>query len=242
MIQDGMRVLVFSAHAADFCSRAGGAIIRFVEAGGTVQVYDLTYGERCESPALWARNPRPTIEEVKAIRKEEMAAAASILGASIDCFDFGDSPLVLGPERRLQVLDAVRAFRPDLVLSHWINDLMHPDHVETTQAALWACSYCNAGGIETAHEPCSRPSLVCYETTMGTVPVSGFVPDLYVDITPVFDRKMEALKRLAAQPALPEVYEVLGRYRAIESLHVAGMTDCRYAEGFARIGKQGVLP
>ena len=240
MIQDGMRVLVFSAHAADFCSRAGGAIIRFVEAGGTVQVHDMTYGERCESPALWARDTRPTIDEVKAIRREEIEAAAGILGASIACFDFGDSPLVLGPERRLEVLDAIRAFRPDLVLSHWINDLMHPDHVETTQAALWACSYCNSGGIETAHDPCPRPSLICYETTMGTAPVSKFVPDLYVDITSVFERKIEALEKLAAQPALSEVYEVLGRYRAIEATQVAKMSDCRYAEGFARIGKQPV--
>ena len=79
MIQDGMRVLVFSAHAADFCSRAGGAIIRFAEAGGTVHVHDMTYGERCESPALWARDPRPTIEEVKGIRKEEFEAAANWL-------------------------------------------------------------------------------------------------------------------------------------------------------------------
>lgn len=241
MIEEGKRVLVFSAHAADFCSRAGGALIRFAKANGTVHVHDLTYGERCESPALWARDPKPTVEEVKAIRKDEFEAAAGVLGVSIDCFDFGDSPLVLGPERRLQILDAVRAFRPDLVLTHWINDLMHPDHVETTQAVLWACCYCNAGGIDTGHPPCPRPPLVCYETTMGTAPVSGYVPDLYVDITSVFEQKIEALTHLAAQPQLPEVYEVLGRYRGIESQHVAGMEGCRYAEGFARIGKQPVV-
>ena len=94
MIREEMRVLVFSAHAADFCSRAGGAIIRFVKAGGTVHVHNLTFGERCESPALWAEDPNRTIEDVKAKRKAEFEAAAEILGASIDCFDFGDSPLV----------------------------------------------------------------------------------------------------------------------------------------------------
>ena len=52
MIFDARRVLVFSAHAADFCSRAGGTIARLVEAGAAVQVCDMTYGERCESPAL----------------------------------------------------------------------------------------------------------------------------------------------------------------------------------------------
>ena len=115
MIREGMRVLVFSAHAADFCSRAGGAIIRFVEAGCTVHVHNLTFGERCESPALWAEDPNLTLEDVKEKRRAEFEAAAEILGASIDCFDFGDSPLVVGPERRLELLEAVRRFRPDLV-------------------------------------------------------------------------------------------------------------------------------
>jgi 4-oxalomesaconate hydratase len=240
MIEEGKRVLVFSAHAADFCSRAGGAIIRFAEVDGEVLVYDLTYGEKCESPALWARDPKPTVEEVKAIRKQEAEEAATLLGAEISFLDYGDSPLVLGPERRLEILDRVRAFRPDLVLSHWIDDILHPDHAETTQAVLWACSYCNAGGIDTGNAPCPRPRLICYETTMGTAPVSGYVPDLYVDISEVFERKIEALEKLAAQPLLSEVYKVLNRYRGIEAQHVAGMTGCQYAEGYARIGKQPV--
>ncbi|MDP6777121.1 MAG: PIG-L deacetylase family protein [Candidatus Latescibacteria bacterium] len=240
MIQDDMRVLVFSGHAADFCSRAGGTIIRLVERGGTVHVVGMTYGEKCESAALWADGKKPSLDEVKTARKAEMEAAVAILGATVDCFDFGDSPLVLDPERRLQVLDAIRAFRPELVLTHWINDLLHPDHAETTQGVLWASCYCGAPGITTRHDPCPRPTVVCYETTMGTAPVSKYVPDLYVDITSTFDRKMEALKAFEAQPALPEVYEVLNRYRAIESQHVAGLPGCRYAEGFARIGKEGV--
>ena len=177
---------------------------------------------------------------MKAIRKQELEAAAGILGAGIECLDYGDSPLVVGPERRLELLDRIRQFKPDLVLSHWINDLMHPDHAETTQAALWACSYCNAAGIDTDHAPCPRPKLICYETTMGTAPVSGFVPDLYVDISAVFERKMEAVSQFEAQLQLPEVYTVLNRYRGIEAQHLAGMAGCQYAEGFARLGKQPV--
>ncbi len=240
MIHEGRKVLVFSAHAADFCSRAGGTIIRLVETGGKVQVYDLTYGERCESPALWAREETPTLEEIKAIRKEEIQAAADILGASISCFDFGDSPLVLGSERRLQILDAIRAFQPNMVLSHWIDDLLHPDHVETTQAVLWACRYCGVPGIETAHAPYASPQLICYETMLGTSPVSKFLPEIYVDITTVFERKREALSKFGAQPQLPEHYEILNRYRALEAQFTAGMSECQFAEGFCRIGTSAV--
>ena len=126
MIRGGRRVLVFSAHAADFCSRAGGAIIRLVQAGSTVLVYDMTYGEKCESPALWERNPRPTIDEVKKIRWEEMQAAAAVLGATIACLDFEDSPLIIGTDRREQLLGIFREFQPDLVLTHWKDDILYP--------------------------------------------------------------------------------------------------------------------
>ena len=80
LIRADRRVLIFSAHAADFCSRAGGTIARLVDAGSRVHIVDFSYGEKCESPALWAREPMPSLEEIKEIRAAEMAAAAEILG------------------------------------------------------------------------------------------------------------------------------------------------------------------
>ena len=35
---------------------------RVVEAGGTVHIHAMSYGEKCESPALWAQEPPPSIE------------------------------------------------------------------------------------------------------------------------------------------------------------------------------------
>lgn len=238
MIRGGRRVLVFSAHAADFCSRAGGAIIRLVQAGSTVLVYDMTYGEKCESPALWERHPRPTIDEVKKIRWEEMQAAAAVLGATIACLDFGDSPLIIGPDRREQLLGIFREFQPDLVLTHWKDDILHPDHVETTDAVLWASRYCFRPGIELGHPPCPAPEVVCYETTLGTSPVAKFIPNLYVDIGGVLEQKTEALRHLAAQPLLPDNYEFLARYRGIEAQQTAWIRKCVYAEAFCRIGTE----
>ena len=104
MVRSGRRVLVFSAHSADFCSRAGGAVLRFVDSGSEVKVYDLSYGERCESPLLWNENPDISVDEVKDIRREEIQAAASILEVPIECLDYDDSPLLIGPERRAQTL------------------------------------------------------------------------------------------------------------------------------------------
>ena len=234
------RVLVFSAHAADFCSRAGGTIARFADAGATVHVHDLTYGERCEAPALYALESPPSLAEIKAIRKREITGAAGVLGATSDCFDFGDSPLLIGPERRLQILDAIRAFRPDVVLCHWVNDILHPDHVEAAQAVLWANRYCDVPGIETEHAPCAVVEYICYEAQLATSPVTKFLPDFYVNIDSTMERKVEAMKCLAAQPALVEQYTILARYRGLEAQIIAQMRDCTHAEGFCRMGKERV--
>jgi len=239
MIVSNARVLVFSAHAADFCSRAGGTIARFVEAGGKVHVIDMTYGERCESPALYAGGKTPSLEEVKGIRGREIEAAAGVLGATIECFDFGDSPLVIDADRKLLLIEALRVHRPEIVLVHWLKDLLHPDHVVTAENVLWACAYAGAGGIRTAHPPTARTTAYCYETTIGTAPVSGYLPDTYVDIGKVFEKKMEALRHLKAQPDLPIMYDICARYRAIEARMVGGIPGCQFAEGFVKVGAHG---
>ena len=40
-MQQPKRVLVVSAHAADFCSRAGGTIAKYVNAGHVVRILSL---------------------------------------------------------------------------------------------------------------------------------------------------------------------------------------------------------
>ena len=75
-----------------------------------------------------------------------------------------------------------------------------------------------------------------FEASVGTAPVSRFLPDTFVDISDVFDRKMKALEQLAAQPVLPGLYELTGRYRAMEANHTAGMSGCTHAEGFVKFG------
>lgn len=238
LISEGRRVLVFSAHAADFCSRAGGTIARLVDAGGTVHIHDMTYGEKCESPALWAQDPPPSIEQIKVIRGQEMERAASALGATIDCLDWGDSPLIVDADRQQQLLGLFCAFQPDLVLTHWKDDVLHPDHMECTRAVIWASRYCFRPGLDLPSPPCPSPQVALYETTLGTAPVSGFLPNLFVDISDVQPRKKEALGHLAAQPDLGERYEQLAAYRAIEAQSTAWMKGCRYAEGFVRLGTE----
>ena len=241
MFLDEKRVLVFSAHAADFCSRAGGTIARFTDNGARVHVQDFSYGELCESPALWAQEPPPSVAQIKAIRKAEIEAAAALLGASIGCSDYGDGPLILGEERRLEIMGAIRDFQPELVLCHWMNDIMHPDHEEAAKAVLWASRYCDVPGIETGNSPCPVPEFVCYEAQLGTSPVTKFLPEFFVDIGTTIERKVAAMAQLAAQPSLPVQYKILAQYRALEAQVTTGMKECEFAEGFCRVGR-GAIP
>ena len=238
LISGDRRVLVFSAHAADFCSRAGGTIARLTEAGSSVHIVDFSYGERCESPALWARDPQPSIEEIKSLRTEEMQQAAQVLGATIECLDFGDSPLLIGPERRQQLLELFRHRQPNLVLTHWKDDILHPDHCAATEAVIWASRYCFRPGIEGGSPPCPAPQVLFYETTLGTAPVAHYVPNLFVDISPSYERKCQALDCFHAQPGLADRYGILARYRAIEAQSTAWMKGCEYAEGFVRLSTE----
>ena len=89
---DVRTVLVFSAHAADFVWRAGGAIALYASRGSRVRILCLSYGERGESQGAW-KEPGMTIERAKEIRRAESERAAGILGAEVRFFDAGDYPL-----------------------------------------------------------------------------------------------------------------------------------------------------
>ena len=88
------KLLVIGAHSADFVWRAGGAIAVCTVAGGTAHVLALSYGEQGESGELW-KEPDMTVERVKETRAGEAERAAAHLGASFECLDLGDYPLII---------------------------------------------------------------------------------------------------------------------------------------------------
>ena len=93
------RILAISAHPADFCSRAGGTLIKHVRAGSKVKVIWLTQGESDESAFLIHQRPGISADEVRRIREKEAFACADVLGVEGRMFGFGDGPLHMTPER-----------------------------------------------------------------------------------------------------------------------------------------------
>ena len=158
------RVLVIGAHSADFVWRAGGAVAVATRNGGTAQVIALSYGERGESGELW-KEPGQTIERVKEVRHAEAEKAAAALGAEFKALDFGDYPLEVGPERFIEVVDAIREFAPDVLITHTDTDPFNPDHPVAYEVVARARSTAAGAGVASAFDSindarCAAPWLV----------------------------------------------------------------------------------
>lgn len=211
-----MRILAVSAHPADFCSRAGGALMKHVRAGAAVKVLWLTHGETEESGYLLEQRHGIAVDEVRRIREAEAFACAALVGAEAKMFGFGDNPLRMTPERMELLAAEIAAFRPDLILTHWKDEVTYATHWRTARSVIHAAQM--AGGCW---------DIRFFEPNIGTAARVGFVPDHYVDITDVFERKLEALRTLAAQPRLVPDYTACNRWRGIEC-------GRPYAEAFVR--------
>ena len=209
-------ILAVSAHPADFCSRAGGTLIKHVLAGDRVKVIWLTCGETDESHYLIEQQPGISVEEVRRIREAEAFACAAVIGAEGVMMGYSDNPLRMTRKRIKALAQEMAEFEPDILLTHWKDELTYPTHLIAVQAALKA-----------AQQVRGLRDIRFFEPNIGTAARVGFVPDHYVDITDVFEHKMEAIKTLKAQPVLVERYNTCGLWRGLEVRRP-------YAEGFVR--------
>ncbi len=224
-------VLVVSAHAADFVWRAAGAIASVVADGGTAHVVALSYGERGESGELW-QEAGQTEKRVKEIRHREAEEAAAVLGASFRGFDLGDYPLAMDAAavERLTVL--VCELEPQLILTHAARDPFNPDHAVAYDATVRARQLASGAGVASAFTTIAPPELLIFEPHQPEL--CGFVPTTFLDITPVWDRKVAAMEAMGAQSYLRQYYSERAEHRANHARRISGGSDIRYAEAFQR--------
>ena len=232
------RLLVVGAHSADFVWRAGGAIAVTTREGGVAQVIALSYGERGESGELWKIDGQ-TVEQVKRARHAEAERAASALGAELRALDFGDYPLEVGPERLAALVEAIREFAPDVLVTHTDTDPFNPDHPAAYAAVSRARTLAAGAGVPSAFETIKPPELYLFEPHQPEL--GNFVPTTFVDITPVIDAKREAMAAMESQAYLRQYYDERAQHRANHARRVSGRSDVRFAEAFQRVLPQ-VLP
>jgi 4-oxalomesaconate hydratase len=231
------RIQVIGAHSADFVWRAGGAIAKAVEAGGTAEVIALSYGERGESGELWKEEGQ-TVENVKRVRHAEAEAAAAHLGASFRCLDLGDYPLQIDADALLRIADAIREFAPDVLITHTDVDPFNPDHPVAFAAVDRARSLAAGAGVQSAFDTIRPPALFLFEPHQPEL--CNFMPTTFVDITSVIEQKREAMGHMKAQKYLQTYYAERAEHRANHARRASGNQDVRFAEAFQRVIPQVV--
>jgi 4-oxalomesaconate hydratase len=224
-------ILVVSAHSADFVWRAAGAIATAVERGVDAHVVSLSYGERGESGELW-KEPGQTEERVKEIRRAEAETAADALGASFRSLDLGDYPLVMDTAAVEALTDLIRDLEPRLVLTHAALDPFNQDHGVAHDATIRARQLASGAGVASGFETIPPPELLTFEPHQPEL--CGFVPTTFLDITPVWDRKVAAMEAMGAQAYLRQYYSERAEHRANHARRISGRSHIRYAEAFQR--------
>jgi len=192
-------VLFFGAHPDDVELTSGGLAALLASHGHAVAIVDLTRGEA---------SSRGTVEE----REREAEAAARALGVTAR-ISLGLPDLGLDAAHRDQqraVVGCLRAHRPRLVVAPDRDD-EHPDHVQASTLVRRACHLSGFLKFDAPGERFRPGQLLfaLYRTIRR--------PHLVVDVSPVWERRMEALEahrsQLGGAPG-PSTYLTAPGFRA----------------------------
>lgn len=217
-----MNVLFVGAHPDDIEAFAGGTAALYARRGDKVFFCVATNGNVGSSTL----SPR----EIAALRHEEASRGAEIIGAQLIWLDFDDEFLIDSRESRLRFIEAFRIANPDVVICHWREDY-NPDHSISGIIVDECVHMLTVPNIVTASLPGNKIPHVYYMDTIAGV---NFVPELYVDITSVFETKVKMLGQHESQNSwmkdifgydMKSFLEIPARYRGLQA-------KCPMAEAF----------
>lgn len=224
------RVLLVAAHPDDAEFGAGATVSLWADAGLEVTYLVVTDGD------AGSQDPNIDRRELAATRREEQTAAAKSLGVDrVEFLGYPDGQVETTRELRRDISRAIRRFRPDRVVCQsperrW--DFLaasHPDHLATGEAAVRAV-------YPDARNAFAHPELLDEGLEPFTVSELWVVghrdPNVAVDVTHAFDRKIAALKCHASQVGNTEDLAGMVRSRLERNAEQMGLDNGRLAETF----------
>jgi LmbE family N-acetylglucosaminyl deacetylase len=230
-----MNVLFVGAHPDDIETFCGGTAARFVQMGAKVFFCVATNGN-VGSPTL----PK---DEIAAIRKAEAQCAANVVGAELIWLGFDDEFLIDSVETRHAFINAFRIADPDVVICHWRADY-NPDH-SISGAIVDECIHmAGIPNIKTEAPPTTKA--IAHVYFMDTPAGVGFEPELYVNITDVFETKVKMLACHESQSAwmkkifnyeMDAFLEIPAKYRGLQAgvpMAEAFRPSYRWGRGFVK--------
>lgn len=197
-----MKLLAIGAHPDDVEIFMSGTLAAAQARGAAIEIAVATDG---------AAGGKGDPAELRATRKAEAKAAASMLGIVPHFLDFTDGRLVADAALNESLARLFAMVAPDLVLTHAPNDY-HGDHRALSAAVRRAAGF-------------SMPVLYA-DTLLGV----GFVPTHYVDISARFALKLAMIRAHVSQDPerFVESATLQNRFRAAQ----ANGRPESYAEAF----------
>ena len=225
-------ILAFGVHPDDVELSCAGVLLVEQKNGKKTGIIDLTAGE------LGTRGSGE-------IRKVEAANAAKILGVNVrENLEMADGFLQNDEVHQRKIIAALRTYQPEIIFCNAPED-RHPDHGKSSKLVADAAFLSGLMKIQTEQnglsQPAWRPKYV-----FRYIQDRFLKPDFVVDITDMFDQKVEAIKAYKTQfnlqdpadnPQQDEPQTYISTPDFLESViyrhkWFGKMIGVKYAEGF----------
>lgn len=201
-------ILVVAPHADDEIIGCGATIAKLVKEGNNVYVIIATNAHK-GAPELY------NADDIEKVRREALLAH-KYLGIKDTFFmDFPAPALNAFPEYKISnsVSEIINKIQPEILYIPFPSDL-HQDHKAIYRASLVAARPQGEYSVK---------EIYCYETLSetewGPYQENAFAPNVFIDVTDVFEHKIEAMSFFKSQlKKFPhtrslETFEALAKYR-----------------------------
>ena len=179
-------VLALAAHPDDVELCAAGTLLVLADQGYRTGIVDFTRGEL---------GTRGTPEG----RMEEAAAAAEVLGLSYrENLGLPDGDIQNTKANQTALVRHVRRTRPHIVLAT-AERVRHPDHGAATQLSVDALFYSGLSKLETFDDDGTPQEPWRPHHVLHYMQALDFEPTLVVDVSDVWERRVEALLAFKSQ-------------------------------------------
>jgi bacillithiol biosynthesis deacetylase BshB1 len=210
-------ILAIGAHPDDVEVHVGGILALAADRGLQAAILDLTAGD------LGTRGTAET-------RRSEAKTAAGILRVPRTILDFPDGRFTEEATLRTRLMTELRRLRPRVLILPAPED-RHPDHRRAHRLAREAAYYAGLRNYPCPGEP-HRPEAIAW--VGGENPSA---PDLLVDVSAVWERRMAALDAFgsqftadASQPVTRIAHPAFRRGVEGRAMHWGSLRLCQWAE------------
>jgi N-acetylglucosamine malate deacetylase 1 len=229
-----LHLLAIAVHPDDIELGCAGTLIKHADKGQQVGILDLTMGEL---------GTRGSAE----LRLEEAQNAAKVMGLAVrENARMADGFFRNDEEHQRKLITYIRKYQPDIVLANALAD-RHPDHGRAGRLIADACFLAGLRKVSTQvdgkEQEAWRPKRIFH-----MIQDRMHEPNIIVDISDAFDRKMEAVRCYKSQfhdPNSNEPITYIATQDFLEQLRYRDVLmgkriGTKYAEGFVCENVPGV--